>query len=433
MAARRYRHTGSGGGRVGMSAVMDQQSPAEVRRHPLSVAYLAFVGGTGLSTLGDAAWMIALTATLTHLAGPAEVGGVLALAQIPQVVTMLGGGAMSDRRGPATVMIGADLLRFALMAIAALMIMLWQPTIALLVVLAAVLAVLGSFFVPASGAFRPQLLPQEDLVRGNALYLIGLRGGQAAGGPVGAWLFGMGGIAAVAIVDGISFLASAGAVFGCARPARQTAKPVERVAQPPLWQRIAEGLHYVGRSRDLTTLMVVVALAELASSGPVNVGLLLLANGMGVGAGGAGLLLTGFTIGATAAYLISLVWPVGKRAALVGIAGFALEAVVLAAVGWTDSLWSAVALFAGLGVLGSLTSLVLTSLIQRRTEAEVRGRVMSILSLLIYGAVPVGSVTIGAMIEWLGRGPTMFVQGCLALAAVLVFCSAPGLRTARLD
>jgi hypothetical protein len=343
---------------------------------------------------------------------------------------MLGGGAMSDRRGAARVMIGADLLRFGLMTVAAVVIALARPSVPMLVVLAAVLAFLGSFFVPAAGALRPQLLPPEHLVRGNALYLIGLRGGQAAGGPVGAWLLGLGGIAAVAVVNAVSFLASAGAVARCAPAAKRV---TVRAAEPPLRTRIAEGLRHVSRSRDLGTLMVVVALVELAASGPVNVGLILLANDMRVGAAGAGLLLTGYTVGATAAFLLSLAFPVGRRAAVVGALAIAGQAAALVSVGWSPSLWPAVAEYAVLGALSAQSSLVLTSLIQRRTPQELRGRVMSIMSLLSFGAVPLGSVTIGAMIEWLGRSTTMTIQGGLAAAAVLAFCSAPGLRGARLD
>ena len=404
-------------------------------RHPGSAGYLAFVAGTGLSTLGDAAWMIALTSTLTGLASPATVGGALALAQLPRVVAMLGGGAMSDRRGPARVMIGADLLRFGLMTAAAAVVALFGPDLPLLVVLAALLAFLGAFFVPASGALRPQLLPPEHLVRGNALYLVGLRGGQAAGGPVGAWLFGVGGIAAVAVANAVSFLVSAAAVRFCTGPLARTAPEPAAVTAPvpPLRTRIADGLRHVGRSRELTVLMIVVALVELAASGPVNVGLILLSNGMRLGAAGAGLLLAGFTVGATAAYLVSLVVPVRARAGAAGLAGMAVQALALGALGQAGSLWPAVAEFALLGAVASLISLVLTTLIQRRADTAVRGRVMSIMSLLSYGAVPVGSATVGALIEWAGRGPTMLIQAALSVAALVAFAATPELRGARLD
>lgn len=400
-----------------------------VAHHPLAPRYLAFVGGTGLSTAGDAAWMIALTATMTRLASPATVGLVLALAGLPRVVAMLGGGAMSDRRGPARVMIGADLLRFGLMTAAAVTVILTRPTVLLLVVLAAVLAFLGSFFVPASGALRPQLLPPEHLVRGNALYLVGLRGGQAAGGPAGAWLLGLGGIAAVAAVNALSFLASAAAVARC-RPADRRAAAGEST---PLRRRIAEGLRYVTRSRTLTTLIVVTGLVELSASGPVNIGLILLARNMGLGTPGAGLLLTAFTVGATVAYLAGLAFPVGRVASVICAVAVLVQAVALAGLGTGRSLWQAMGEYAAIGLAGGLSSLVLTSLIQRLTRTELRGRVMSIMSLLAFGSVPVGSATIGAMIEWFGRGTTMVLQGGLALAAVLVLWSAPGLRGARLD
>jgi len=343
---------------------------------------------------------------------------------------MLGGGAMTDRRGPARVMIGADLLRFALMACAAVATVVTRPSVPVLVVVAAALAFIGSFFVPAAGALRPQLLPPEHLVRGNALYLIGLRGGQAAGGPVGAWLLGLGGIAAVAVMNAVSFLASAAAVATCAPMAKRVAP---RAAEPPLATRIAEGLRYVSRSRELATLMVVIGLIELATSGPVNVGLILVSHSIGAGASGAGLLLTGFTLGATAAFLLSLAFPVGRRAGLHGVLAILGQSAGLVALGWSRPLWLVVVEYAVLGATGAQASLVVTSLLQRRTQRELRGRVMSITALLSYGSVPLGSLTIGAMIEWLGRGTTMALQGSLSVLAAVAFCAAPELRGARLD
>jgi MFS family permease len=402
-------------------------------RHPLAPRYLAFVAATGLSTLGDAAWMIALTATLTSQAGPATTGAVLALAGLPRVVAMLGGGAMTDRRGPVTVMVWTDLSRCALMVLAAVLVWVVGAPVPLLVALATVLAFLGSFFVPASGALRPQLLPPKHLVRGNSLYLIGLRCGQAAGGPIGAWLLAAGGLAVVAVVNAGSFLASAFAVFRCAPLAEAPTASAPSDAGVPLRRRIADGLRHVRADRDLGILLAVVGLVELAAAGPVNVGLILFANGIGAGTPGAGLLLTGFTLGATGTFLVNLVTPVGRLAGPAAIAGMAAQAAVLAGLGVVGPLWLALVGYAVLGAAGALISLVLVSMIQRRAPADVRGRVMSIMSLLVFASVPVGNASIGAMIEWLGVTATMAIQGGIAVAGLLTFAATPGLRAARLD
>jgi hypothetical protein len=297
-----------------------------------------------------------------------------------------------------------------------------------LAVVAAALTVLGAFFVPASGALRPLLLPEEHLVRGNALYLIGLRTGQAAGGPVGAALLGLGGVAAVAAANAASFLVSAAAVSRGRADGH-----VPRRDRLAVCTRVAEGLRHVAGDPALRTLVLVVGLVELAAAGPVNIGLVLLAHSIGAGNTGAGLLLTAFTVGATLAFLLTLVHPVGRRAGRVLVLCVCGQAVVLGALGLPATL---PALLGGYGLLGLLTALsgvVLTSSIQRRTPAPVRGRVMSIMSLVVFGAPLLGNAVIGASIDLFGLTTTMVLHGSSALVAVCVYASSPVLRGARLD
>lgn len=403
-------------------------APARIRRGPLSASYLTFVSATGLSSLGDAAWMLALTTTLITVSSATTAGLLVALAGVPRVIALLGGGVAADRYGPVKVMVWTDLARCAVMVAAAGVVLVVEPTAAVLAVVAAALTVLGAFFVPASGALRPLLLPDEHLVRGNALYLIGLRTGQAAGGPVGAALLGLGGVAAVAVANAASFLVSAAAVAR-SRPEG----PVPRRERIAIRTSIAEGLRHVAGDPALRTLVLVVGLVELAAAGPVNIGLVLLAHSIGAGAPGAGLLLTAFTVGATVAFLFTLARPVGRHAGPLLVLAVCAQALALGALGVLGTL---PALLGGYGVLGLLTALsgvVLTSLIQRRTPAPVRGRVMSIMSLVVFGAPLLGNALIGVSIDLFGITTTMALHALSALVAVCVYASSPVLRGARLD
>ncbi|GAA1298441.1 MFS transporter [Saccharothrix xinjiangensis] len=410
-------------------------APAGVRRGPLAPAYLSFVAATGLSSLGDAAWVLALTASLVGTTSATAAGAVLALAGVPRVVALLGGGVVADRYGPVRVMVVADLLRGAVMVVAAVVVLAVGPSVPVLAVAAAALTVLGAFFVPASGALRPLLLPEEQLVRGNALYLVGLRAGQAAGGPAGAGLLALGGVVAVAVANAASFLVSAVAVAR-ARPVGAVA-PVGRDGaardSTGLRRRVAEGLRHVARDPGLRLLVLVVGLVELAAAGPVNIGLVLLADAIGAGVPGAGLMLTAFTAGATLAFVASLVWPVGRRAGAVLVAGVGAQAGVLACLGLVGSLTGALVGYGLLGLVTAQTGVVLTSLIQRRTPAGVRGRVMSIMSLVVFGAPLLGNVGIGVAVDLFGLTTTMVLHGLVAVAAVCAYASSPILRGARLD
>jgi len=402
---------------------------AGTRPGPLSARYLSFVAAVGLSSIGDAAWMIALASTVVGAAGPATAGAVLALAGLPRIVTMLVGGAVADKRGPARVMVGTDLGRCVVMLAAAAAVMVTGPSVPVLVAAAAGLTLLSAFFVPASGALRPLLLPERDLVRGNTLYLVGLRAGQAAGGPVGAWLVGLGGVAAVAVANAASFLVSALAVSRF----REKAPEPKTTAGPPFMTRVAEGFRHVVRHRDLRRLVLVVGLAELASAGPVNIGLVLVADGIGAGLSGAGLLLTAFTVGATAAFVWGLVRPVGRRAGPVAMVSLVAQAAVLVTLGHVHTTIAAVGCYGLLGLISAQLGVVLVSQIQRGAETAVRGRVMSIMSLVVFAAPPLGNAAIGGAIQWLGLTTTMVLHGALALVAAAVYGSVRTLREARLD
>jgi len=401
----------------------------ETRPGPLSARYLSFVAAVGLSSIGDAAWTIALASTVVGVVGPATAGAVLALAGLPRIMTMLVGGAVVDRRGPARVMVGTDLGRCAVMLAAAAAVLVAGPSVPVLVAAAVGLTVLSAFFVPASGALRPLLLPERDLVRGNSLYLVGLRAGQAAGGPVGAWLVGLGGLAAVAVANAASFVVSALAVsrFREKPPARKDADG------PRFATRVTEGFRHVVRHRELRRLLAVVGLAELASAGPVNIGLVLVADGIGAGVTGAGLLLTAFTAGATAAFVWGLVRPVGRRAGPVAVVSLVAQAAVLTVLGHVQDTLVAVACYGLLGLISAQLGVVLVSQIQRGAAAEVRGRVMSIMSLVVFAAPPLGNAAIGAAIQWLGLTTTMALHGALACLAAALYASARTLRGARLD
>ncbi|MFE5711060.1 MFS transporter [Streptomyces sp. NPDC056501] len=443
--------------------------------------YLGFALAMGLSALGDAAWYVTLAWSVTADTGPARAGAVLALASLPRLVTLLGAGAVVDSIGPRKVMAGADLARCAVMLLAAAGALALGPGIPLLVAAAAGLALFGAFFIPASGSLRAGLLPHSQLVRGNALYLGALRGGQAAGGPLGGVLMALGGIPLVAAVNAVTFAVSAAAVLRVrargkqAPPDAAAGKPdtaeaaaaAEAVDTAPgvngtratqaeggpsttpeksgraavhrtepqasLMARIGEGLRAVAAEPRLRAVITVIGLTEFAGAGPINIGVALMANRNGSAAAGAGLLLTAFTVGAAAGFLLSLVWPARHRAGRVLVLGTIGQTACLAALAWAPSMVAALAPYAGLGLVSALVGTVLVSCVQRWAPEAVRGRVVSIQALLIFGAAPLGNLVIGVLVEWAGMTWALLLHALVALTAVVMVALTPLLREARLD
>ncbi|MYW11399.1 MFS transporter [Streptomyces sp. SID2563] len=425
-----------------VDALIPEKTEARRDRGPLSLRYLSFTGAMGFSQLGDAAWYVALTWTLVREAGPATSGAVLALASLSRLVGLLGGGVIADRNGPRRVMVLTDLLRCAVMLGAALLTLAVDAPVPILVVAATLLAFLGAFFVPASGVVRPLLLEDEHLVRGNALYVLGLRGGQAAGGPLGAWLIVAGGVPLVALANAVSYVVSAAAswrVRYLRDPAVKAAtadKPPpagDPAARPNFRKQLLEGFGYVLRDSRVRTVILVIGLTELACAPPVNIGLVLLARQLGTGADGAGLLLTAYTVGAVASSLINMAWPPKRRAGLSLILGTLAAGICLACFGLIGSLSAGLLLYGVLGAVTGQFSVVLISMIQRWADPEMRGRVMSVMSLMIFAAVPLANVLVGLLIQLLGFAAAMYAFAAVALAATAVVATTTPLRSARLD
>src|ERR1700742_1185215 len=81
-----------------------------------SVAYrdgnvLRWTAAYTASVSGDVVFFLTLSWAVTRVAGPAQVGAVLAVGAIPRAVLMLVGGVIADRYGPRRVVIGSDLAR----------------------------------------------------------------------------------------------------------------------------------------------------------------------------------------------------------------------------------------------------------------------------------------------------------------------------------
>ncbi|HEV7640175.1 MAG TPA: MFS transporter [Gaiellaceae bacterium] len=128
--------------------------------------------GQSISMLGDQVTLIALplTAVLALHASPAEMGALLTVGLIPNLLFSLHAGVWVDRRGRRRqVMLATDLGRGALIATVPLAYALGHLTWAHLYVVAFLSGTLSVFFFVAYGAFTQVVVPREDYVAANSL------------------------------------------------------------------------------------------------------------------------------------------------------------------------------------------------------------------------------------------------------------------------
>jgi MFS family permease len=166
--------------------------------------------GQFVSLLGDGLFIVALSfAVLEETNSESGLGIVLAAGSLPLVAFLLVGGVWADRLPRRRVMLAADLVRMAIQAVLAGLVIAGDATLGAFIALYALYGVAMAFFSPASTGLVPETLPDSELPRANGLLGMTRSLTAVGGGVIGGLLVaGVGPGSAIAL-DSISFAVSA--------------------------------------------------------------------------------------------------------------------------------------------------------------------------------------------------------------------------------
>src|SRR5262249_52043930 len=194
---------------------------APLRRRNFSLLF----SGQLISTLGDAAYALALPWTVLAVTGdPRQMAVVLAAEAGARVLMLLIGGALADRLSPRSVLLAADLGRTVVVGVFGVTLFAGLPPLWIVALLAGLQGAGSGLFQPGVGALIPQTTSEAELPGANGLMQI-IQFLPLASGPL------LGGIATATqasvafLADAGSFLLSALTLFGMRLPKR-TASPV---------------------------------------------------------------------------------------------------------------------------------------------------------------------------------------------------------------
>ena len=184
----------------------------------LRVRDLRFVfGATLASNLGDGIVTVALAFAVLDLTGSAtDLGIVLAARAVAQVSVMLIGGVIADRLSRRSVMIAADLTRFASQATIGVLLATKHATVLELAISQVVLGIGSSFFIPASSGLI-RAVAGDHTQEANALRTIAGSGAGLLGPALGGLLVVTAGPSWAMVIDAASYLISAGLLSAVAK------------------------------------------------------------------------------------------------------------------------------------------------------------------------------------------------------------------------
>ncbi len=377
------------------------------------------------SVVGDSSFFLALGWAANQIAGPAEVGVVMAVGAVPRAVFMLGGGVIADRLGPRRVVVSSDAVRCLVILAAAAALTLASPGLWLLIAVALIFGVVDAVFMPAMGALPPRLTGSDQLLRVQGMRALAIRLGNTTGPPLAGLAMAFSGPAAAFTTTGGLFALSL-VLLLTVRIAALPAEQNDPAAGPGVWRELVDGLRYVRRQRLIGVLVMASALVELGSVGPLNVGLVLLADERNWGPSGAGWVIGAFSVGAGVSALLLALTSRMPRPGLVQIITLTVGSAGIASFGLASSLPVAAGIGALAGLMLGLSGGLTYALVQAATEPSYFGRVMSLFSLASFGLGPLTYPVFGAAVGVGGTGPVFagFGAVCFLGAVGCMFSSA---------
>ncbi len=408
---------------------------------------LLFVGRCA-SLLGDGAFLVALAWQAYTISGAPSALSLLGIAMtVPLIALLLFGGVVSDRHSRRRVMLLADLLRAVVLVLLGALVAGGEARLWQMMVLVALCGAAQAFFDPASDAILPELLPAERWGEANALEQVARPLALRLAGPaLGGVLVGTLGADAAFFLDGATFLASAGALWGMSagRPGTRSLTALRRprvgidraeggaiAAQPDVAAlgELREGFSYVRRHVWLWGTLACAGVAYLLFMGPsevllpymvkhvlggsgVQLGLVLGAGG--VGAVGCALAMLRSGLPSRSMRFIYLVWTL----ATLSVAGY----------GAASAIWQLMLASLAFNLLETAGTIVWATFKQRHVPGGMLGRVSSLDWLISLGLLPISFALTAPLSALLGARTTLIGAGLMGAVVTLGGLALPGMR-----
>ena len=390
--------------------------------------FMKLWAGQSISEFGTAVSQLAipLVAVIILKASAFEVAALGTVQFLPFLLFTLPAGVWVDRLSRRLVLIVGDAGRALLLASIPAAYVADVLTLGQLYAVAFLAGILTVFFDVAYQAYLPSLVEREHLVEGNSKLQVTVSGAQIAGpGLAGALISAISAPYAI-VVDAISFVVSGGFTVAIQKRERLPEKPADG-NKPRMRTELWEGLRYVLRHRYLlpqaistgtsnffTNLLFAIYVVYAVRSLHLSAALI------GVAFMGGGI---GWLLGSLFANRLGSALGLGRATILgAGLCGPSELLVPLAPHSFPLPFLIASGIGSGFGAV--VYNIQQVSLRQAITPERMQGRMNAVMRFLVWGTIPLGSLTGGALASTIGLRATLFV-GALGtvLAAVPIALS----------
>jgi DHA3 family tetracycline resistance protein-like MFS transporter len=318
-------------------------------------------------------------------------------------------------------MIGADLVRAAVLLAIGILSVAGVLEVWHLVALVVLFGAGEAFFGPAFGAILPDIVPSEQLIQANALdELVRQSAGRLIGPALGGFVVAALGAGSAFLLDAATFAVSA----ACIAALRVRSLPQTAGGERSARAELREGLEFVRSQPWLWATLIAAAVSLLMFLGPLEVLLpFVVRNDLHSGAGAFGAILAAAGAGSVVTSLLLSQRGLPRRYLTFMYATWCVGTLPLIGYALGNAVWQLMALSVVYGVCMSAGTLVWATLMQTRVPPGLRGRVHSLDWFASIGLTPVSFALTGPVSKAIGIDATLIAAGVVpaVLTAALFF------------
>jgi MFS family permease len=389
--------------------------------------FLKLWTGQSISEFGSQISQLAIpwVALVTLNATAFEVASLGTVEFLPFVLFTLPAGVWVDRLRRKSVLIVGDVGRAILLSSIPVAYVIGHLTLAQLYVVGFLVGIHTVFFDVAYQTYLPEIVDRDSLIDGNSKLNVTSSGAQLAGPGAAGGLIALVTAPYAILVDAVSFLVS-GAFTASIRA--RAAEPEEPVVRRHLIVELWEGLRYVLRHRLLFPQAMSTGVSNFFSNVLFSIIIVYAHRRLGMSSGLIGLSFSlaavGWMIGASQADRFRRWLGVGGAT----IFGAALSGPGALIVAFTPKSFPVPVLVAGAAIMGFgavVYNIQQVSLRQAICPPRLQGRMNASMRFLVWGTMPIGSLTGGAIAATAGLRTALFVGAIGGFTSILPIIFSP--------
>ncbi|UCE28237.1 MAG: MFS transporter [Candidatus Coatesbacteria bacterium] len=373
--------------------------------------------GSIISNIGNRIHFIALMVYTYNLTGKAlNLGLLMIIMSIPNFLLSPVMGVLADRMDKRKLIIASDVARFALVILFPFAQNIWQ-----IYALAFLIGAANAAFFPSVFSIIPQIVPKKDLLTANSLNVTTMNVVAIIGPAAGGLIVGYWGTTPAFVINSFTFLFSAFMILLIRKPGPRETVSGELEAETPkktsYFGEFVEGLRFMMGDPMMRYIIFTFAALVLVTSGLNPLFVVLTKEVLGKGEVAFGYLISALGVGGiVGGFLYGLIGQRFSRISII-INLLFLDSIIVIVLGINTSYYAALGLFAVFGIIGTVFSVTIMTLLQEYIPEDKMGRAMGVFSVMFDPLTMVSMGVFGYLADLIGTGLVFVGSGALELAA----------------